>query len=320
MTSFENFTLTASDGVDLAGYLWMPKDPHNIRATFQICHGLAEHAARYDEFARFLTGHGFVVYAHDHRGHGKTAKSEAELGFIAEEHGWRILVNDVKRMHDYIAQKHPGSHHILMGHSMGSFMAQTYLIDHSDTIDACILSATTDDPGALGRVGLVVAQIEAKRLGKRGKSPLLQKMSFEGFNKPYEPARTEFEWLSRDPVEVDKYVADPLCGFAASAQLWVDILTGLFYNAKPINRAKVRKDIPIFLISGGSDPANRLSEGPKALSTAYVLGGVRDISLRIYAGGRHEILNETNRQEVYDDILSWIDRRLPREKKGKKAA
>lgn len=310
--ALERFTYTGARDGELAAYKWLLPDGRAPRAAIQIAHGMAEHALRYAPVAEMFNKAGYAVYAHDHRGHGKTAKDAAELGFFGPAHGWRIVVEDLYRMNQLIAQAHPGTPKILIGHSMGSYMAQTFMIDHSQAVDGVILSATNDSPGVLGRVGLGVAQVEAIRLGKRGRSPLLKKFSFDEFNKAYEPARTPFDWLSRDERQVDLYVKDPLCGFEVTCQLWIDLLTGMFYNEQRINRARVRSDLPIYMLSGGGDPTNRLGEGAKALAKDYASVGARDVSLKVYASARHEIFNEINREEVFEDMLNWLDKRLPK--------
>ena len=297
----DSFRLKADDGVELQVHRWLlDGEP---RAAFQIAHGLAEHGARYGRLAAALTAQGFAVYADDHRGHGQTAPP-ADLGFFGERDGWRKCVSDLWALNRRIAIDHPGLPIILLGHSMGSFMAQDFVADHSDAIAALVLSGSNGPPPAIAGVGRMIARIERLRLGARGKSALLQAMMFGEFNKPFKPARTEFDWLSRDPAEVDAYIADPLCGFAFSTQLAIDLLDALGTFLKPERLARIRKDLPVYIFSGSDDP---VGANLPALAEAYRAAGLTRVEMRVYPGARHETLNETNRDEVTAALLRWVD-------------
>ncbi len=297
----DSFRLKADDGVELQVHRWLPDGAP--RAAFQIAHGLAEHGARYGRLAAALTAQGFAVYADDHRGHGQTAPP-ADLGFFGERDGWRKCVSDLWALNRRIAIDHPGLPIILLGHSMGSFMAQDFVADHSDAIAALVLSGSNGPPPAIAGVGRMIARIERLRLGARGKSALLQAMMFGEFNKPFKPARTEFDWLSRDPAEVDAYIADPLCGFAFSTQLAIDLLDALGTFLKPERLARIRKDLPVYIFSGSDDP---VGANLPALAEAYRAAGLTRVEMRVYPGARHETLNETNRDEVTAALLRWVD-------------
>jgi len=297
----DSFRLKADDGVELQVHRWLPDGAP--RAAFQIAHGLAEHGARYGRLAAALTAQGFAVYADDHRGHGQTAPADG-LGFFGEPDGWRKCVGDLWTLNRRIAADHPGLPIILLGHSMGSFMAQDFVADHSDAIAALVLSGSNGPPPAIAGVGRMIARIERLRLGARGKSALLQAMMFGEFNKPFKPARTEFDWLSRDPAEVDAYIADPLCGFAFSTQLAIDLLDALGTFLKPERLARIRKDLPVYIFSGSDDP---VGANLPALAEAYRAAGLTRVEMRVYPGARHETLNETNRDEVTAALLRWVD-------------
>ena len=296
----DTFRLKADDGADIHIHRWLPDSAP--RGVVQVAHGLAEHAARYGRLAGALTGQGLAVYADDHRGHGQTAGA-GDLGFFAEREGWRKCVGDLWSLNRRIAADHAGLPIVLLGHSMGSFMAQDFVADHSDAIAALVLSGSNGPPPAIAGLGRMIARIERLRQGARGKSALLQSLMFGDFNKRFKPARTEFDWLSRDPGEVDAYIADPLCGFEFTNQLAVDLLDALGPLLTPERLARIRKDLPVYIFSGSDDP---VGANLPALAEAYRNAGLTRVDMRVYTGARHETLNETNRDEVTADLVAWI--------------
>jgi alpha-beta hydrolase superfamily lysophospholipase len=296
------FTLTTPDGVSLFVYRWLPDAPP--KAVVQIAHGLAEHAARYARVAEALARAGYAVYADDHRGHGRTARTPAELGLFAERGGWKKCIDDLWLLNRRIATDHPGVPIVLLGHSLGSFMAQYFISEHGDALAGAVLSASNGKPPPIAPIGLVLARLERLRLGQRGHSPLMQALFFGAFNKPFKPARTAFDWLSRDPAEVDKYIADPLCGFESTVQLYIDLLEGLRETAKPSRQARIPKDLPIYIFNGSRDP---VSDNIGQLIGAYRAAGIKPVFHEVYPDGRHESLNETNRDAVTRDLIAWLD-------------
>jgi len=299
-----SFTLDVADGAALFIYRWQPSAAP--RAIIQVAHGLAEHGGRYARLAEALTGAGYAVYANDHRGHGRTAKSPAERGFFAASNGWAECVEDLWRINRRIAAEHPGTPIVLLGHSMGSFLAQNFIAERGDALAGAVLSGSSGKPPALAILGKAIARLERLRSGRRGRSALLDRLGFGAFNKPFEPARTRFDWLSRDPREVDKYIADPLCGGAATNQLWIDLLGGLSLIARPALQARIPKALPIHLIAGGRDPVTGNTKGLEQLIGAYRAAGLTRVTHRFYAGARHELFNETNRDEVTSDLINWL--------------
>jgi alpha-beta hydrolase superfamily lysophospholipase len=266
---------------------------------------MAEHAARYEHLARALTDKGFAVYADDHRGHGKSALDEADVGHFADDGGWDKVLGDLRQLQGIAREAHPGVPLVLFGHSMGSFFTQNFMFAFPGSIDGAVLSGSNGKVGRLATIGSAVAAVERLRLGKRGKSALLDKMSFGAFNKAFEPVRTPFDWLSRDPLEVDKYVADPRCGFRVSVQTWIDLLGGLQRVEDPMNQARVPNGLPVYVFSGARDP---VAKNLQQLLGAYEAAGLENVESRIYREGRHEMINETNRDEVIADLLAWLDR------------
>jgi alpha-beta hydrolase superfamily lysophospholipase len=302
----KTFTLKGADGAKIFVYAWLPDG--KPAAAVQIAHGMAEHAARYERFAGALTGAGYAVYANDHRGHGKTAGSLAAVGWIAEKDGWDLVLDDMHRLTETIKKENPGVPVFLFGHSMGSFFSRGYIARWGGEITGVVLSGTGGDPGLLGKVGVIVAKIEKALKGGKAKSPLMTSLSFGAYNKPFKPNRTDFDWLSRDNAEVDKYVADPYCGDVFSSGFWVDFLSGLGSLYRSDYMPKVPKGLPIYLFSGEKDPVGNNTKGVHEVYDAFKKAGVTDVSMKIYPNGRHEMLNETNRDEVEKDVIGWLNK------------
>jgi alpha-beta hydrolase superfamily lysophospholipase len=300
------FTLTAADGTELFVRRWLPDKP--AKSVVQIIHGLAEHGARYGRFAAALNEHGYAVYANDHRGHGKTAKTSEDLGFFAARDGWRKCLDDLWLLHQRIAADHPGLSIILLGHSMGSTMARQFIMEHGDSLAGAVLSGPSGQPAATAALGRAITRLERLRLGPRGRSRIISNLTFDGFNKTFAPARTPFDWLSRDPAEVDKYVADPLCGFPAGVQLWVEMLDAWKEISSPASCRRVPKNLPLYVIAGQRDPVSGAGKQIEPMIAAYRAAGLEQIECRIYPEARHELLNETNRDEVTRDLIAWLDR------------
>jgi alpha-beta hydrolase superfamily lysophospholipase len=274
---------SASDGMPIQAHRWLAPAP---RAVVVIAHGAAEHALRYDRFARALNATGIETWAPDHRGHGQSAGPEG-LGDFGEG-GWDALVADIGQLIAMARDAQPGVPVALLGHSMGAAAAQQFAPDGSNAIDALILSGST-----------------AREVPKEGEAA----PPFEP-NKPFEPARTPYDWLSRDEAEVDKYVADPMCGFETQTARRSGFRANPFTLADPARLRQIRGDLPVLLVAGDADPLNNNLEGLRLLETRWREAGVRRIDTLYYPGGRHEMLNETNRDEVTADIIAWLERTL----------
>jgi alpha-beta hydrolase superfamily lysophospholipase len=309
VNSAVNLTLPTSDGVELFVYRWLPAGPP--RAVVQIVHGLAEHAGRYARLAQALKAAGYAVYANDHRGHGRTAKSAQELGFFAEKDGWKKCVDDLWQLNRHIAAEHPGVPIVMLGHSMGATLAEQFMGEHA--LAGVVLSGANGKPTAMAAMGRQITRAERLRLGARGRSKLVQSLTFDTFNKKFAPARTVFDWLSRDPAEVDKYVADPLCGFAATVQLWVDLLDGWAAVSRPEHRRRVPQSLPIYVIAGGRDPVSGNARQIGPWVEDYRKAGFQNLKFRVYPETRHELFNETNRDEVTKDLLEWLNQVVSRD-------
>ena len=271
---------------------------------------MAEHSARYAPVAKALVEAGYVVYAADHRGHGSTAQTDADLGYFADEGGWELVISDMYALHQRTAREHPDLPHVLVAHSMGSMLARDYLTRHGSTFRAVVLSGTSAPTGALAKVGALIARAERFRLGARGRSKLLETMSTGEYNRAFRPNRTEHDWLSRDNQQVDLYIADPRCGFDFTVQGWIDVLHGVVRIEDPSLIASIPHDLPILLMSGSRDPLGKNGVGIEKVATMFRAAGLRKVDVKLYPEARHEIFNETNRSEVLADLVAWFDKQL----------
>lgn len=305
-TASDHVVLASPDGVRLYVHRWLPEN--SPKAVVQIAHGMAEHGGRYARLAAALTAAGYAVYANDHRGHGRTARAAEDLGFITHRDGWRKWVDDLWLLNRRIAADHPGVPIILLGHSMGSFLAQQFISEHGESLAGVVLSGSTGKPTPLAIAGRLIARVERLRLGPRGRSPLLHALAFGPMNRAFEPVRTPFDWLSSDAAEVDNYAADPMCGnFRASVQLWIDLLDGWGHLSKPSSIARIPKRLPIYIIGGRRDPVSGNSKGLEKLVAVYRNAGLERVTHRFYPEARHELFNEINRDEVTRDLIAWLD-------------
>ena len=304
----ETFWLEANDRSGLFVNQWLPAG--TPKAMVLLAHGMAEHSGRYARLGETLGDAGFGLYAHDQRGHGKTAE-RGTLGYFADNDGWCAVVSDLASLSRHIGQAHPGVPIFLLGHSMGSYIAQAYLMHHSASLQGAILSASNFQPVALYRAASLIARFERLRQSPKGRSALIEWLSFGSFNKAFKPNRTAYDWLSRDPVQVDAYASDPLCGFRCTNQLWIDLLGGLQQISKASNLAQIDPGLPLLIMGGECDP---VSEGKRLtdLATALRKAGNRQLQLNLYPQARHELFNETNRDEVMADVIEWLNQALSR--------
>ncbi|KRQ88053.1 Phospholipase YtpA [Caloramator mitchellensis] len=305
----DTFAFSNGQNVEIFTYKWMPNEDKEIKGVIQIAHGMAETAARYDRFAEFFTNEGYVVYANDHVGHGKTAKSIENVGYTGKD-GFNRMIYDMKQLNDIIKKEYPNVPVFLLGHSMGSFLAQSYITKYGNTINGVILSGTAGKQGILLDIGIFLAKLEMKRKGERWQSNLLNKLSFGNYNKSFRPNKTEFDWLSRDEKEVEKYINDPFCGTVFTASFYYDFFNGLKKIHQKNYMAKIPKDLPIYIFAGEQDPVGNKCRTIKWLIEKYKKLGIKDVSYKFYKDGRHEMLNEINRDEVMSDLLFWLQSKI----------
>lgn len=295
-----------SDGHRLAYNLWMPSPNIEIKAFLQILHGMAEHSDRYARFAEYLNTLGFAVFAADHRGHGTTA-SEDELGWFAEEGGWDRIADDAFELANFITSQYSVNTTFLMGHSMGSFLARTVMVKHPDFYCGVIIMGTGAGKGIVGKIGKVIARYEIRKNGSKGPGIAMNKMSFGSYNKAFEPVATDFDWLSRDAKEVEKYIKDDKCGFLCTNGFFYDLLCGVEFANNARNAESLPKDLPLLIISGDMDPVGDMGKGVRKVYDLYTGAGIADVTLKLLPGARHELLNETNRKEVYGILSDWLE-------------
>jgi alpha-beta hydrolase superfamily lysophospholipase len=281
-----SFSFPSADGTQIAAYRFDPAG--EPRAAVQLTHGMGEHAQRYERLASALTDAGYVVYAQDQRGHGATADPE-RLGDLGEG-GWSALVDDIGLLSARIRAEHPGLPLILLGHSMGSFAVQQFLLDHSEDVDGVVLTGTA-----------VIDLLEPAL-------DLDQPLDLTMFNAPFQPARTDYDWLSRDEAVVDAYVADPLCGFGIDTESAKAMFVGARRLADPAELAALRSTLPVYIAVGEADPVNGGLTVLTPLTDRLTAAGLTDVTVVTYPEARHEVLNETNSDEVIASIIAWMDR------------
>ncbi len=279
------FTFAGEDGTSVFATRWSGDAP--VRGVLQVAHGMGEHSLRYLEPLTPIIESGITVYANDHRGHGRTARNKEELGDFGAA-GFAALAADMAALTDIARKENPRPPLILLGHSMGSFATQLYLLDHSRKIDGVVLS------------GSAALDLLAAGMSVEG--------GLKSFSAAIESPRTDFDWLSRDPKEVDKYIADPLCGFSVTEASQMSMFGALMRANDPNVLKAIRSDLPVYIFSGDKDPVNGNLEWLKPLAERYRAAGIRDIQTKFYKDGRHEMLNETNRAEVISDLSRWIDK------------
>jgi alpha-beta hydrolase superfamily lysophospholipase len=283
----DDFSFSSEDGLEIAYYRW--RAPGKAAAIVQIAHGMGEHSLRYAHVAEFLNQAGFHVYANDHRGHGRSAKGRESLGDFGNG-GWNGLVADMVTLTNLARTREGRLPVILLGHSMGSFAAQQYILDHSALIAGLVLSGSA----AVDKLAIDPSQ----------------DADLTAFNRAFEPARTQHDWLSRDPAAVDAYEADPLCGFGINKTAMQTMAAGASRLVDPAALAQIRKDLPIYIFAGDKDPINHGLEWLKPVAERYRAAGIANVSEKYYPEGRHEMLNETNRDEVLRNLASWLQKTI----------
>lgn len=300
-----SFHITDADQKKIHLLKWVP-DSGQLNGVVQIIHGLAEHSERYNHFAGFLNKNGFVVYAHDHRGHGKTDPDS--LGYIDSDDGFHTMVKNIKDVRSAISDEYPGLPLILFGHSMGSFLLQRYMQLYDHTPAGLIYSGSNGKPPASISAGILLSRLLIKLKGNNTKSPLLHSMTFGAFNKKFKNPRTDQDWLSRDPEMVDLYIDDPYCGFICSTSFFYHFFKGLktLHAHRPF--ADHDLSVPILIMSGDSDPVSNMGKGIRDLEKRLKKSGVTNLTVHLYTNGRHEMLNEINRSDVMNDILAWMNK------------
>ncbi len=297
-----DFVYPSSDGVhQVHAVMWTPDG--EPRGIVQLVHGICEYAARYEPFAQFLTQNSFIVAGNDHLGHGQTANGPEEYGFFTQ---WWDLVRDVRALQLNMKERYPDLPYFLLGHSMGSFVARTFLIDYPGELTGCILSGTGQEPAPTVALGKALTALgDPHKVNK-----LFYKLSIGAYNAKFRPNRTSADWICRDEAVVDAYLADPLCTFPTKAGMNHAMMTGLQYVGDRANLEKMDKKTPIYFFAGDQDPVGAMGKAVQKVAGWFRDAGCQDVKVRLYPGGRHEMLNELNKEEVFQDTLTWLEAHL----------
>lgn len=297
----KSFWMTMDDQVEVYVKKWYDssKEP---KAIIQLAHGMVEHINRYAEFAEFLVDHGIFVYGNDHRGHGRTGENQGLLGYLADEDGFEKTTNDLMNITKQIKRDYPDTPLFLLGHSMGSFLARNYIQRNSSLINGIILSGTGFYPALVSTSAMQIASTLPPKL----ESNVMNSLAFRSHNKRIANKKTDSDWLSSDEKVIQSYMEDPYCGFVPTARFFYDLMEGItmIHDKKKIK--SIRSDLPMFIISGAEDPVGNYSKGVWKTAHLYGDAGLKNVITMLFENGRHEILNEVNREEVYGAILNWI--------------
>ncbi len=304
----EEFYYDSRDGVSkLHAVRYTPDGEDEIRGVVQIVHGMAEHIGRYEEFAEYLTSRGIVVTGEDHMGHGKSVDKDGKLGYFCEQDPATVLVRDVHRLKKATQEMFPNVPYVILGHSMGSFITRNYLFRYGTGITGAILMGTGMPGKRLVSISKAVAGLQGIFLGPRHVSELIDRLAFGKYNSAISQPRTKFDWLSRDAERVDRYVADPLCGFTFTVNGFATLFELISRLYQPENLERIPKKIPVLLVSGASDPVGDYGRGVRRTYDSLRAAGLENLQMKLYEDGRHEILNELNREEVAQDIYHWLE-------------
>lgn len=309
-----NVSFTAKDGQTIFARRWesSKRQPSEAKAVIQLAHGMGEHSTRYEEFASNLVAAGYIVFAHDHRGHGQTARTTEQQGKLADRDGWNVIVDDLVHFSRLIKSDLPNHKLFLFGHSMGSFLARRCLQLYGAEYEGVILSGTGGDPGLMGHVGLLLAKLERGVRGTEKQGYWMNCILFGGYNRAFHPMENPFAWLSRDQDEVSKYILDPACGQVFKTSFYCDLISGVAELHRQLEVEKLRelpRDFPILIFSGTKDPVGNNSKGVREVYETYKQLGFTDVELSLYEEGRHEMLHEINRKEVFADVINWLHQR-----------
>ncbi|WP_047980786.1 alpha/beta hydrolase [Ornithinibacillus contaminans] len=300
------FWLKTIDNVEIYVEKWTDPDKQP-KAILQLAHGMVEHIQRYHDFTQFLVEHDIFVYGNDHRGHGKTGQKQGLMGYLAEQDGFTKAMNDLYHITKVIQEEYPSIPIFLLGHSMGSFLARHYIQEHGEAINGVILSGTGYYPSLSTAFGKALSA----RLSPKKKSPMMNKLAFGAFNRKITNPKTPFDWLSHDESVVQAYMQDRFAGYIPTARFFYDLMCGLQFIHNQQRNNNIRKDLPMLFISGNADPVGNYGKGIQKTVSLYKNVGIKSIETKLFEDGRHEMLNEVNKSEVYQEIVQWIFQYLP---------
>lgn len=303
------FTYPSRDGVtQIHAIEWKPEE--KIRAVLQICHGMVEYIDRYDEFASFLNEQGIYVIGHDHLGHGASVQSEEYHGYFHATRGNEYVIGDIHKLREMTQQNYPDIPYFLLGHSMGSFLARQYIELYAKGLAGAIIMGTGSKPGIVLWGGKILCKMIAAFKGSNYRSNLIDNMAFGSYNKRFEPSRTDKDWLTRDEKIVDAYRESPWCTFKFTVNAYYHMFCGIQYAQKKAHIKQIPENLPLFLVAGGEDPVGDFGKSVHSVAEIYRECGMKDVQLKLYPDDRHEILNELDRQDVFADLLKWMEEKM----------
>lgn len=308
MTKHE-FAYPSTDGrTKIHGIEWIPDS--EVKAVLQICHGMVEYIDRYHEFATYLADRGIYVVGHDHLGHGQSVCSAGEYGYFPQPDGNKLVIGDIHKLRDITKEKYPSVPYFMLGHSMGSFLLRQYLTMYSKGLAGAVIMGTGHQPLMILKAGQLVCKITAIFKGWKYRSEFVNNLSFGSFNKKFEPAETPKDWVTSYKPIRDVYVKDPLTSFTFTIGGYYQMFEGMKVLDTKGSVDKIRKDIPVFFVAGEDDPVGDFGKGVKRIYEKYKMAGINDVSIKLYKDDRHEILNETDREQVYEDLYCWFESKL----------
>lgn len=306
----DEFYFPSKDGnTEIHTMIWKPDS--EIRAVLQISHGMQEYIERYDEFARFMCSRGYLVVGNDHLGHGKSVQSKSEYGFFSEKYGNACVLGDMHTLRQKITKKYPDVPYFMLGHSMGSSLLRQYIQMYGNGLSGAVVMGVVAAHGKAQLIfGKRICRMMAAFRGWHYRSRLVDRLAVGAYNKKFKSPRTKADWITSDQQRLDAYVSDPLCSFTFTVNAYHSMFSGMINMQRKESVYMIPKTLPILFVSGAEDPVGNFGKGVRKIYEKYRAAGIRDVSLRLYQGDRHEILNETDRQEVYEELLQWFEKHL----------
>lgn len=306
MAEKKDFYFQSSDGLHkIHGILWRP-DSGRVRGVIQIIHGMAEYIGRYEAFAAFMCGHGFAVVGEDHLGHGDSVNDPSEYGYFGRKNGMKFIVRDNEKLMRHMLKRYEGCPYFLLGHSMGSFITRMMISRCGGRLSGAVIMGTGGQTYLEAAAGKLLTYIPAAFKGWKFRSRFIHQLAFGAFNKKFEPARTQMDWLTKDTAIVDRYLQDEKCTFMFTVSGYRDLFDLIIQTDRRETIDKIRKDLPVLIVSGTDDPVGGFGKGVRRVCNRYRSAGLCNVQMKLYEGDRHEILNETDREQVFEDLLNWI--------------
>lgn len=302
---------SADNKTNIEAVRWIP-DSGEYWAILQITHGMVEYKERYEPFAEFLTQNGFMVVAHDHLGHGESVISKDDWGYMADENPSDTLVEDMHTLRRMVQSDNPDKDYFMLGHSMGSYMLRKYLSRYGSGLKGAIVMGTGCVPDGITKAALFLTKVVAKFRGWRYRSSFIEGLTFGKPYKRYDITGKDAtnSWLSKNTESVKKYYSDPKCTFKFTLNAYKGLFEAVYFDNQPENIAKIPKELPILMVSGADDPVGDMGVGVEQVHQKFCQAGIKDVTCKLYKDDRHEILNELDRQQVYDDILQWLQSKM----------